>query len=126
MGWAALQSILETLQREGMAPDTPVALVQWGTWKKQQTVDGVLSDVVARAKEAGLTPPVVAVIGPVAGLRKEIRWFDRQPLFGKKVLITFRPPGSPSVNCCKRGAEPLECRHRIAPAGGALNWTHLP
>jgi len=43
MGWAALQSILETLQREGMAPDTPVALVQWGTWQKQKTVDGSLS-----------------------------------------------------------------------------------
>ena len=110
MGWAALQSILETLQREGMAPDTPVALVQWGTWKKQQTVDGALADVVARAKEAGLTPPVVAVIGPVAGLRKELRWFDRQPLFGKKVLITRSRTQASRLRTLleEQGAEPLE------------------
>ena len=110
MGWAALQAILERLQSEGMAPDTPVALVQWGTWKKQQTVEGTLDDVVARAKEAELTPPVVAVIGQVAGLRQELRWFDQQPLFGRKVLITrSRTQASRLRGLLQdQGAEPLE------------------
>ena len=110
MGWAALQSILETLQREGMAPDTPVALVQWGTWQKQKTVDGSLADVVARAKEAGLTPPVVAVIGPVASLREEIRWFDRKPLFGKRVLVTRSRTQASRLRTLleEQGVEPLE------------------
>ena len=110
MGWAALQSILKTLQQEGMAPETPVALVQWGTWTKQQTVDGTLEDVVARAKDAGLTPPVVAVIGPVAGLRKELRWFDRRPLFGKKVLITRSRTQTSRLRTLleERGADSLE------------------
>ena len=110
MGWAALQSILETLQREGMAADTPVALVQWGTWKKQQTVDGCLGDVVAKAQAAGLTPPVVAVIGPVAALRQELRWFDRQPLFGKRVLVTRSRTQASRLRALleAQGAEPLE------------------
>ena len=110
MGWAALQSILETLQREGLDPETPVALVQWGTWKKQQTVDGSLSNVVDRAKEAGLTPPVVAVIGPVAGLRNELRWFDRQPLFGKRVLVTRSRTQASRLRELleEQGGEPLE------------------
>ncbi len=110
MGWAALQSILETLKQEGMAPDTPVALVRWGTWKKQQTVEGTLADVVARAKEAGLSPPVVAIIGPVAGLRQELRWFDRQPLFGKKVLITRSRTQASRLRTLieEQGAEPIE------------------
>ena len=110
MGWAALQSILEKLQVEGMAPDTPVALVQWGTWKKQKTVDGALTNVVARAKEAGLAPPVVAVIGQVAGLREELRWFDRQPLFGKKVLITRSRTQASRLRTLleEQGAESLE------------------
>ena len=110
MGWAALQAILETLQREGMAPDTPVALVQWGTWQKQQTVAGCLSDVVGKAKEAGLTPPVVAVIGPVAALREELAWFDRRPLFGKKVLITRSRTQASRLRSllAEQGAEPLE------------------
>ncbi len=110
MGWAALQSILETLQREGMAPDTPVALVQWGTWKKQETVAGTLNDVVEKARAAGLTPPVVAIIGPVAGLRQELRWFDRQHLFGKKVLITRSRTQASRLRELleEQGAEPLE------------------
>ena len=110
MGWAALQSILETLQEKGMAPDTPVALVQWGTWKKQKTVAGTLGDVVSKAKEAGLAPPVVAVIGPVAALREELGWFDRQPLFGKRVLITRSRTQASRLRTLleEQGAEPLE------------------
>ena len=110
MGWAALQSILETLREEGMAPETPVALVQWGTWTKQQTVDGTLEDVVDRARDAGLTPPVVAVIGPVAGLRNELRWFDRRPLFGKKVLVTRSRTQTSRLRTLleEQGAESLE------------------
>jgi uroporphyrinogen III methyltransferase/synthase len=88
MGWAALESILDTLRREGMPASTPVALVQWGTWPKQRTVTGNLADVVARGQEVGLNTPVAAIIGPVVALRDRLRWFDRRPLFGKKVLIT--------------------------------------
>ena len=88
MGWASLESILAALARGGLAPTTPVALVQWGTWAKQKTVTGALADVVSRGQEAGLAPPVVAVIGGVAGLRDELAWFDRRPLSGRRVLIT--------------------------------------
>ena len=110
MGWASLKSILKTLQREGLAPDTPVALVQWGTWKKQQTVTGSLTDVVGRAQAAGLTPPVIAVIGPVVDLREELRWFDRQPLFGKRTLITRSRTQASRLRTLleEQGAEPLE------------------
>lgn len=88
MGWSSLESILDTLGREGMPTSTPVALVQWGTWPAQTTVTGCLDDILGRGRQAGLQPPVVAIIGPVAALRQELAWFDRRPLFGKKVLIT--------------------------------------
>ena len=88
MGWQPLQSIFDTLVKEDMSPHTPVALVQWGTWPQQATVTGTLENAVALGKTAGLRPPVAAVIGPVADLRKELSWFDQRPLFGKKVLIT--------------------------------------
>ena len=88
MGWATLESILETLAREGMSPSTPAALVQWGTWARQRTVTGDITNVIERGKRAGLAPPVVAVIGSVVNLREELAWFDRRPLFGKRVLIT--------------------------------------
>jgi uroporphyrinogen III methyltransferase/synthase len=79
---------MATLQRYGMPAETPVALVQWGTWNRQRTVTGTLSDVVARGEEAGLAPPVIAIVGQVVNLRARLAWFDRRPLFGKKILIT--------------------------------------
>ena len=47
MGWGALEgSIVETLLRDGMAPSTPVALVQWGTEPYQVTVTGNLENIL--------------------------------------------------------------------------------
>ena len=88
MGWSSLEAILATLAREGMESSTPVALVQWGTWPDQTTVTGRLDNIVSLGREAGLKPPVAAVIGRVVALREKLGWFDRRPLFGKKVLIT--------------------------------------
>lgn len=88
MGWSSLEAILATLVQEGMESSTPVALVQWGTWPDQATVTGRLDNVVTLGREAGLRPPVAAVIGRVVELREKLAWFDRRPLFGKKVLIT--------------------------------------
>ena len=88
MGWAALEKILGTLRQEGMSPMTPAALVQWGTWSDQQTVTGNIENILELGKEAGLTPPVITVIGEVVNLREELAWFDQRTLFGKKVLIT--------------------------------------
>ena len=88
MGWAPLESILATLAKNGRASSTPVALVQWGTWPGQKTITGTLENVVIRGREAGLEPPVVAVIGDVVDLRAKTAWFDNRPLSGRKVLIT--------------------------------------
>ena len=88
MGWAALPGIADTLQANGMAGDTPATLVQWGTWNRQKTVAGTLSNIAERGKAAGIGAPVVAIIGEVARLREEIGWFDRRPLWGKRVLVT--------------------------------------
>ncbi len=110
MGWAALESILLKLQEEGMPSETPVALVQWGTWTKQRTVTGTVADVLVRGKDAGLAPPVIAVIGEVVRLRDQIRWFDNGPLAGKKVLITrSRTQASKFRSMMEElGAQPLE------------------
>ena len=70
MGWSTLENITGTLIREGMEPSTPVALVRWGTEPYQRTVTGTLQDIARRGVDAGLSPPVVAVIGPVVDLRK--------------------------------------------------------
>ena len=88
MGWAALERILARLAVQGLPPDTPVALVQWGTWNRQRTVTGTLADAAPLGRAAGLAPPVVAVVGEVVKLRERLAWFDRRPLFGKRILLT--------------------------------------
>jgi uroporphyrinogen III methyltransferase/synthase len=88
MAWESLPHIVEALMSQGMPGSTPVALIRWGTEPYQVTVVGTLADIVEKGKEAGLEPPVVAVIGEVVRLRERLRWFDNKPLFGKKVLVT--------------------------------------
>ncbi len=110
MGWESLDRIVEALVRHGRPPETPVALVRWGTEPYQRTVSGTLATIVGAARDAGMSPPVVAVIGEVAKLRDRLRWFDRGPLFGKRVLVT-RSRAQASVLSellAARGAEAVE------------------
>ncbi|MBM3924508.1 MAG: uroporphyrinogen-III C-methyltransferase [SAR202 cluster bacterium] len=110
MGWSALPKVVERLLKEGMKPSTPVALVEWGTYPKQRTVTATLKDIVRRGQDAGLGPPVVAVIGQVVNLRDDIAWFDNRPLSGLRVLVT-RSRQQASVLCqllAQEGADPIE------------------
>lgn len=88
MGIGNLPQIVEQLIAHGRPADTPVALVRWGTMPNQQTVTGTLADIPDRVAEAGLRPPAVTIVGPVAGLRETLRWFEDRPLFGQRVLVT--------------------------------------
>ncbi|MBV9059328.1 MAG: uroporphyrinogen-III C-methyltransferase [Pseudonocardiales bacterium] len=58
----------EALITHGRPPDTPVAVIANGTLRAQRVVRCVLRDVADRVATAGVRPPAVAVIGPVAGL----------------------------------------------------------
>jgi len=39
-------------------------------------------------KKEKMTPPAIIIIGGVVTLRDKLRWFDSQPLFGKKIVVT--------------------------------------
>ena len=110
MGFDSLPSIATTLVREGRAADTPVALVQWGSEPYQRTVVGTLAGIAEKAEQAGLTPPVVAVIGDVVDLREKLRWFDNRPLYGKRVLVTRSRDQASALSALlsREGAQPLE------------------
>ena len=110
MGWASLEKILASLQQEGLPSTTPAALVQWGTWNELQTVTGNIDNILVKCQEAGLTPPVITVIGEVVNLREELAWFDKRTLFGNRVLVT-RSRSQASRLCTlleQAGANPVE------------------
>ncbi|HZT70189.1 MAG TPA: uroporphyrinogen-III C-methyltransferase [Terriglobia bacterium] len=81
-----LPEISAVLIREGRDPQTPAALIRWGTRIEQQTVTGTLADIAAKA--GGIEAPAVVVVGEVVGLREELNWFERLPLFGKRIVNT--------------------------------------
>src|SRR4029077_3490321 len=88
MGVQTLPRIVDALVTGGLGGDTPAAVVQWGTYPHQRTVTATLAtlcDTVAREK---LSAPVITIIGAVVALRGEIAWFDRRPLFGKRIVVT--------------------------------------
>jgi uroporphyrin-III C-methyltransferase len=74
MGLKNLPRIVEQLVAHGRAPETPAALIRWGTTKKQEVVEGTLADIVGKAPLLG--PPVVIVVGEVVKLRNQLQWFD--------------------------------------------------
>ncbi|HAL47473.1 MAG: uroporphyrinogen-III C-methyltransferase [SAR202 cluster bacterium] len=110
MGWRNLPAITQALIRGGKPPDTPVGLVRWGTEPWQQTVTGDLSNIVDRAEAAGLSSPVVTVVGDVVSLRDALKWFDNRPLFGKRVLVTRTRSQSSKLahRLIELGAMPVE------------------
>lgn len=77
MGVRTLPRIVAGLLAHGRSPETPVALIRWGTTEAQETITGRLADIVAKAEAARLEPPVVAVIGEVVRMRERLRWFDK-------------------------------------------------
>jgi len=75
MGVATLPRIARELLLHGRAPETPVALVRWGTTAWQTVLAGRLDEIAARARAARLESPVVIVIGEVVALAERLAWF---------------------------------------------------
>lgn len=88
MGMSHLPQIVENLIKAGMDPDTPAAIVQWAGTYQQRSVNGTLKRLVTLSEKAGLAAPALIVIGGVASLQDELNWFEKLPLFGKKILVT--------------------------------------
>ncbi len=88
MGVENLEHIVSELVANGRDAGTPVGVVRWGTYPSQRTVTGTLADIAEKCRAGGLGPPAVMVVGEVVRLREAIRWFERRPLFGKRVIVT--------------------------------------
>ena len=88
MGVKSLPRIASALMAGGMTPDTPAAAVQWGTHPRQRTVTGTIATIADVVAREGIGAPVITVIGAVVALRTELAWFDRLPLFGRRIVVT--------------------------------------
>ena len=110
MGVKNLANITGKLMANGRPPETPVALIRWGTTTRQETITGTLADIVGKVKESGFQAPAITVVGEVVGLREQLHWFEDRPLFGKRVVVTrSRSQASDLVRSLEEmGAAPVE------------------
>ncbi len=110
MGVKTLASIADTLIKGGMPADIPAAAIQWGTHPKQRTVVATLEALAAKAMEQDITAPVIIVIGWSVVLRDELNWFERRPLFGKRIVVTRATQQAPALSekLSELGADVIE------------------
>jgi len=111
MGVKNLPHIAHQLIVHGKPPQTPVALVRWGTTSRQVTISGTLETIVEKVKKAGLKAPAIIIVGDVVHLRRTLNWYEDRPLLGKKIVVTrARAQASDLVELLSElGAECLEC-----------------
>jgi uroporphyrinogen III methyltransferase/synthase len=106
----SIAPIADALLAHGLPPATPVALVRWGAAGRQPSAAGTLATIAAVAAEAKIGLPAVAVIGEVVKLRDKLNWFERRPLFGRRIVVTRarEQAGQLARLLQERGAEVLE------------------
>ncbi|GAA0443439.1 hypothetical protein GCM10008983_20830 [Lentibacillus halophilus] len=76
MGVKNLAAICEKLVRYGRDINTPIAIVQWGTTAKQQTVTGTLETIMD--KSSAVKNPTIIIVGEVVRLREKLHWFAQE------------------------------------------------
>ncbi|MBQ4495423.1 MAG: uroporphyrinogen-III C-methyltransferase [Selenomonadaceae bacterium] len=107
MGVANLPQIVSKLIEHGRNPDTPAALIRWGTKPEQE----VIVTTLAEAPHANIEPPAIFIVGEVVSLREQLKWFEARPLFGKRILVTRARAQASKLSKALQdlGAHVIEC-----------------
>ena len=110
MGTEKLADWTKSLITHGMSPETPVAVIRWGTTGRQECVTGTLATIAGLAAKRKLSSPVLTIIGDVVKLRDKLNWFENRPLFGRRIVVTRRSEqaGGFAQRLAELGADVLE------------------
>jgi uroporphyrinogen III methyltransferase / synthase len=88
MGVGRLKSLCDALLQGGKSPDTPAVLIQNGTLAHQRTIEAPLAELAQKSVDRDSRGPGLVVIGDVVNRRVSLKWFESQPLFGQRILVT--------------------------------------
>lgn len=114
--------VCQRLIENGRNPETPVAVIRWGTRSDQTTLVSNLKNISTLVKENDIKPPAVMVVGDVVKLRESLKWYEKKPLFGHRVLVTREHSGGFEL-LEEFGAEIIEFPTiKIVPP---VNWAEL-
>lgn len=92
MGLAHVKSIAAGLIKAGRRADTPAAVISNGTLAVQRKCIGTLADIGEKIEEAKLTSPAIIVVGDVVSLNDRLDFFEKRPLFGRKITVPYIEP----------------------------------
>ncbi len=70
MGIHNMPSITEQLLAAGLSPETPIALIRWGTRAEQEELIGTLDTILEKIEEVGFEAPAIAIIGAVVQMHE--------------------------------------------------------
>ena len=87
MGVGNLPYITEQLMKYKRNPNTPVALIHWGTTEHQRTITGTLETIVDIAKIEQIQNPSMILVGEVVKMREKIAWFEKTKESLEEVLV---------------------------------------
>ncbi len=122
MGLTTFPQIARELIARGRSADTPAMAVRWATRPDQDTLVGTVETLSGLIEERHMKPPATIIVGEVVRLRRKLDWFERLPLFGKRIVIT-RATGQAEALSSKLaalGAETIELPTiEIRPPEGA-------
>jgi uroporphyrinogen III methyltransferase / synthase len=110
MGVRRLGENAAALIAAGRDPEQPAAAIERGTMPGQRSVTAPLGQIAELAERDQIGAPAVIVVGPVAARRDVLAWFERRPLFGRRVVVTRARAQASGLarRLADRGAEVVE------------------
>jgi uroporphyrin-III C-methyltransferase/precorrin-2 dehydrogenase/sirohydrochlorin ferrochelatase len=75
MGLLGLPVLARELVAHGLPSDTPAAIVQHGTTRRQRVLVATLATLPAEAANARFEPPTLIIIGEVVRMHNTLAWF---------------------------------------------------
>lgn len=110
MGISNLGYICENLIQHGKKPETPVILLQWGTYGRQKALEGSLATIETKAKEENFTNPAITLVGDIIKIREKINWFEKKAMFGRQILLarTSNAESNLADELVEQGADVIE------------------
>ena len=115
MGVTQLPEVIDKLLGAGLDPETPAAMVEWGTTSAQRVVRSTAAGLPEAVAEAGLNPPGLFVIVPTVSHGEALDWYDRAPLMGER-LVLAAPGGELATELELAGAETVPVPLPVTPA----------
>lgn len=86
MGASRIEKICQELIRHGADPSMPSAVIENGTLPKQRTLIARLDGIAQEFKAQEFHAPAIIMISPTVGMRDQILWYERKPLYGKRIV----------------------------------------